>query len=146
MYLQPGRISHVNMTDRDRATLRNLINTRLGVRALEITKLCMNTNRNEGLNRSLSASLPKNVNFSCNVKGRACEATDRLNYGTGASLLRKLERNRAPITGGGRVARVARQLQLCAAMQFVAYVATTTDDRVLVCKREGLHRCDWTLD
>ena len=146
MYLQPGRISHVNMTDRDRATLRNLINTRLGVRALEMTKLCMNTNRNEGLNRSISASLPKNVNFSCNVKGMACVATDRLNYGTGASLLRKLERNRAPITGGGRVARVARQLQLCAAMQSVACVATTTDDRLLVCKREGLHRCDWTLD
>ena len=88
-----------------------MINIRLGVRALEMTKLCMNTNRNEGLNRSLSASLPKNVNFSRNVTGRACAAIDRLNYGTGASLLRKLESNRAPITRGGRVARVAAQIQ-----------------------------------
>ena len=70
-----------------------------------------NTNRNEELNQSLSASLPKNVNFSRNVTGRACAAIDRLNYGTGASLLRKLERNRAPIPRGGRVARVARQIQ-----------------------------------
>ena len=79
-----------------------------------MTKLCLNTNRNKGLNWSLSTSLPKNVNFSRNVTGRACVATDRLNYGTGASLLRKLERNRAPITGGGRVARVARQIQRAA--------------------------------
>ena len=111
VHLHSGRISHLNMTDTDRATLRNLINIRLGVRALEMTKLCMNTNRNEGLNRSLSASLPKNVNVSRNVTGRACAAIDRLNYGTGASLLRKLESNRAPITRGGRVARVAAQIQ-----------------------------------
>ena len=38
------RMSHLNMTDADRATLRNLINIRLGVRALEMTKLCLNTN------------------------------------------------------------------------------------------------------
>ena len=53
MYLQSGRISHLNMTDAARATLRNLINITLGVCALEMTKLCLNTNRNEGLDRSL---------------------------------------------------------------------------------------------
>ena len=57
MYLQPGRISHMNMRDTDRATLRNLIDIRRGVHAIEMTKLCMKTNRNEGLTRSLSASL-----------------------------------------------------------------------------------------
>ena len=52
---------------------------------LTLTKLYLNTNRNEGLNRELSASLPKNVNFSRNVKGRACATIDRLNYGAGDS-------------------------------------------------------------
>ena len=51
------------------------------------------------------------MNFSRNVTGRACAAIDRLNYGTGASLLRKLESNRAPINRGGRVACVAAQIQ-----------------------------------
>ena len=51
-----------------------------------MTKLCLNTNRNEGLNRSLSASLSKNVNFLRNVTGMACAATDRLNCGNGVGL------------------------------------------------------------
>ena len=136
VHLHSGRISHLNMTDTDRATLRNLINIRLGVRALEMTKLCMNTNRNEGLNRSLSASLPKNVNFSRNVTGRACAAIDRLNYGTGASLLRKLESNRAPITRGGRVARVAAQIQREALYHRMYMHRRAVRRRLLVNKRK----------
>ena len=113
MYLQTGRIHHLNMTDADRVTLRKLIEMRLGIQALAITKLCLNTNRNEALNRSLSSTLPKNVNFSRNVTGRACAAIDRLNYGAGTSTLRKLELNNAPITisKGGSVARATRQIQ-----------------------------------
>ena len=111
MWLQCGHISHVNMTDTDRVTLRKVIEITLGGHALEMTKLCLNTNKNEGLNRSISASLPKNVNFSRNVTGRTCATVDRLNYGIGVSLLRKLEAVKAPITRGGRVARVASQLQ-----------------------------------
>ena len=93
------------MTDEDIVTLR------LGVQALAMTKLCLNTNPNESLNRSLSATLPKNVNFSRTVTGRACAAIDRLNYGAGASILRKLKSNKAPISKGGRVARTTRQIQ-----------------------------------
>lgn len=111
MYLQTGRIHHLNMTDADRVTLRKLIEMRLGIQALAITKLCLNTNRNEALNRSLSSTLPKNVNFSRNVTGRACAAIDRLNYGAGTSILRKLELNNAPISKGGSVARATRQIQ-----------------------------------
>ena len=111
MYLQTGPIHYLNMTDEDRVTLRNLIGTRLGAQALAMTKLCLNTNRNESLNRSLSATLPKNVNFSRTVTGRACAAIYRLNYGAGASILRKLESNKAPISKGGRVARTTRQIQ-----------------------------------
>ena len=34
---------------------------------------------------------------------------DRLNYGAGDSLLRKLETSKAPISKGGRVAKAVRQ-------------------------------------
>ena len=111
MYLQTAQIQYVNMTDEDRVTLRNLIDMRLEAQALVMTKLCLNTNRNESLNRGLSATLPKNVNFSRTVTGRACAAIDRLNYGAGASMLRKLESNKAPISKGGCVASTTRQIQ-----------------------------------
>ena len=100
------------MTSADRITLRRILQLRIGGNALALTKLCLNTNRNEGLNRRLSASLPKYLNFSRNVKGRACAAIDRLNYGAGDPLLRKLERSKAPISKGGRVAKAVRQMQL----------------------------------
>ena len=97
MYLQTGNLHYLNMTSADRITLRRILQLRLGGNALALTKLCLNTNRNEGLNRGLSASLPKNVNFSRNVKGRACAAIDRLNYGAGDSLLWKLETSKASV-------------------------------------------------
>ena len=112
MYLQTGNLHYLNMTSADRITLRRILQLRLGGNALALTKLCLNTNRNEGLNRGLSASLPKNVKFSRNVKGRACAAIDRLNYGAGDSLLQKLETSKAPISKGGRVANAVRQMQL----------------------------------
>ena len=112
IYLQTGTLHYHNMTSADRITLSRILQLRLGGNAQPLTKLCLNTNRNEGLNRRLSASLPKNVNFSRNVKGCACAAIDRLNYGAGDSLLRKLERSKAPITKGGKVAKAVRQMHL----------------------------------
>ena len=111
MYLLTGTLQYLNMTSADRITLRRILQQRLVGNALALTKLCLNTNRNEGLNRGLSASLSKNVNFSRNVKGRACAAIDRLNYGVGDPLLRKLEKSKAPISKGGRVAKAVRQMQ-----------------------------------
>ena len=113
MYLQTGTLHYLNMTSADRITLRRILQLRLGGNALALTKLYLNTNRNEGLNRGLSASLPKNVNFSRNVKGRACAATDRLNYGVGDSLLRKLETSKAPISKGGRAANLIHYIFVC---------------------------------
>ena len=113
MYLQTRQIHYLNMTDEDRVTPRNFIDTRFGAQALAMTKLCLdlNTNCNESLNHSLSATLPKNVNFTCTVMGHACAAIDWLNYGARASTLRKLELNKAPVSKGGHVARTTRQIQ-----------------------------------
>ena len=43
------------------------------------------------------------MNFSRNVKGCACAAIDRLNYGEGDSLLWKLETSKGSISKGGSV-------------------------------------------
>ena len=47
--------------------------------------------KNESINRLFSAYLPKNVNFSRNAQGRVGSIIDRINYGAGISMLRKLE-------------------------------------------------------
>ena len=91
MYLLTGTLQYLNMTSADRITLRRILQLRLVGNALALPKLCLNTNRNEGLNRGLSASIPKN--------------------GAGDSLLRKLETSKAPISKGGRVAKAVRQMQ-----------------------------------
>ena len=44
------------------------------------------TDKNESINSSFSASLPKNVNFSRNAQGRVCSVIDRINYGAGNSI------------------------------------------------------------
>ena len=121
MYLQTGQI---HMTDEDRVTLNNLIDRRLGAQALAMTKLCLNSNHNESLNHNLSPTLPKNVNFSCPVTGRVCAVTDWLKYGVEASILRKLESNKAPISKGGHVARTTGQIQRKAVYHSVTHCTT----------------------
>jgi len=71
----------------------------------------MYANKNEAAYRAISASLPKNVKFSRNAQQRLCSVIDRMNYGAGVSLLRKLESVQCPITPGGRVAQAAKQMQ-----------------------------------
>ena len=59
MYLHTAGIRYLNMTSDDKTILEELIKLRISVTALDSTKLNSNTNRNEGDNRALSASLPK---------------------------------------------------------------------------------------
>ena len=110
-HLKACGLHRVNMTDADRAALQQLIEMRLGAAALQLTKMRLTTNKNEAANRAISASLPKNVKFSRNAQGRLCSVIDRMNYGAGVSLLRKLESVHCPITPGGRVAQAAKQIQ-----------------------------------
>ena len=111
LYLSPNHLTHLNITHSDREQLRGLLNIRLGVDALEKTKLNLNTNKNEAANRGLSASLPKNVKFSRNCTARSYAAVHRMNYGIGASPLHKLEQAKCPIASGGRVAKSIHQMQ-----------------------------------
>lgn len=84
-------LKHLNVTEHDWQLLRDILKLRLGPDALHLTKTNLNTNKNEGSNRGLSASLPKNVNFSRNAPARACSVVHRLNNGAAKSLLLKLQ-------------------------------------------------------
>ena len=76
-----------------------------------MTRHRLTTDKNESINRSFSASLPKNVKFSRNAHGRVSSVIDRINYGAGNSMLRKLENVHCPITRGGQVATAVKQIQ-----------------------------------
>ena len=103
--------TQLHFTDEDKVILRALINFDLGKKALNLKKTNCNTNRNEAVNRSLSASLPKNVNFSRNAKARALASVCRLNKGKGKSIIDSLEIVGSPVSKGGRVAKSFNQLQ-----------------------------------
>lgn len=101
----------LNPNEADRILLRELLRIKLGEAVLRQLDQNTNTCKNEGVNRSLSTSLPKNVNFSRNARARMLATCDRINKGIGESLLHKLEVVGAPISKGGRVARAVRQMQ-----------------------------------
>ena len=111
-YLGSNGIKHLNVQEGDEDIIRALLLLRLGVESLRLTRFNTNTNKNEAINRGLSVSLPKNVNFSRNAPGRMHSAIHRMNHGEGNSLVHKTEHLGCPLSQGGRVARAVRQLQL----------------------------------
>ena len=111
MYLHAYGLTSFNIMARDRALLQELLLMKLGKEALILIRHNLNTNKNEGINRGISASLPKNVNFSRTAKGRLSSAVDRMNWGAGESLHRKLEACGSPVTRGGRVAVAVHGIQ-----------------------------------
>ena len=99
-------------TEEDKQLLKELLRIKLGEAALLLLNQNTSTCKNEAINRSLSASLPKNVNWSRTGRGRMLATCDRINKGIGESLLHKLEVVGAPVTKGGAVARAVHRFQL----------------------------------
>ena len=64
---------------------------KLSVAAVEQMKLYTDTQKCEAVNRALSVSLPKNVNFSATMEGRASSAIHRINNDPGTSSIKKCE-------------------------------------------------------
>lgn len=112
-YLNTGvlRRHTLRPTEGDRLLLKELLRIKLGESALLLLDQNTNTCKNEAINRSVSATMPKNVNWSRTGRGRMLATCDRINKGVGESLLYKLEVVGAPISKGGAVARAVRQLQ-----------------------------------
>lgn len=89
MHLCKNKISSFNMDDSDKHLLHEILKMKLSVSVVEQMKLYTDTQKCEAANRSLSVSLPKNVNFSRNYIGRASSTIHRLNNGPGTSAIEK---------------------------------------------------------
>lgn len=110
-YLQACGFTDLGMTESDREVLRGLLQFYLGSEALKLISKNTNTNKNEGVNRAISSSLPKNVNFAKTATARALSAVTRLNKGAGNMLVESLEGVGCPISKGGNVAKALKQVQ-----------------------------------
>lgn len=107
----PYLITEFHMRKSDRLLFLELVGMKLSSEALPKLKYNLTTNANEYFNRGLSVNLPKNVNFSRNVYGRAHSNVHRLNNKTGDSLILKLERVKANIPKGSYVAKAINSFQ-----------------------------------
>ena len=88
-HLATSKINQLNMTDKDKSLMLEILKMRLSEEAFMDMKLNTNTQKNEAVNRSLSVSLPKNVNFSRNLVGRVASTIHRINNTTGKSTIEK---------------------------------------------------------
>jgi len=101
----------LNMDGDDEVTLRELIDLRLGRKAIECTKLNTNTQKCESVNRAYSRTNPKNITWSRNLFGRLHTAANMLNHGFANSTVKRLEALGAPLTPGTRVIRQLQSIQ-----------------------------------
>ena len=91
MFLASNKLHNLNMNENDRQLLLEILKMKLSVAAVEQMKLYTDTQKCEAVNRALSVSLPKNVNFSATMEGRASSAIHRVNNDPGTSTVKKCE-------------------------------------------------------
>ena len=91
MYLGANKLTNLNMDDNDKLIMQELLKMKLSEEALMKMKFNFNTQKCEAVNRALSVSLPKNVNFSRNFEGRASAIIHTLNNGIANSWKQKAE-------------------------------------------------------
>jgi hypothetical protein len=89
-YLGPHQVTHLNMTENDKNILLEVLKMKLSCDVVERLRLNTNTQKCEAVNRSISVSLPKNVNYSRNFEARVHSAIHRLNNSLGSSLKTKV--------------------------------------------------------
>lgn len=77
------------MTDKDKDLMLEIVKMWLSEEAFMDMRLNTDTQKNEAVNRSLSVSLPKNVNFSRNLPGRVASTIHSVNNTTGKSTIIK---------------------------------------------------------
>ena len=63
MFLVSNKIHHLNMDESNKDLLLEILKIKLSTASVEQMKLYTDTQKCEAVNRSLSVSLPKNVNF-----------------------------------------------------------------------------------
>lgn len=98
------------LSTNDSNLLYNILIIRLGASPIDKTKFRTHTNKDESMNRAMSVSNPKNVNFSRNVKPRALSSVFRVKEGTGTANLKKLTFLHADPAPTGRVGHCLKEL------------------------------------
>lgn len=91
MFLASNRMYNLNMNENDKVLLLEILKMKLSVASVEQMKLYTDTQKCEAVNRALSVSLPKNVNFSATMEGRGSSAIHRINNNPGTSAMKKCE-------------------------------------------------------
>lgn len=89
-YLATHGITNLNMNENDTELLQEIIKIKLSATSMEEMKLGTSTQKCEAVNRAMSVSLPKNVNYSRNVYGRVASTVHRLNNKVANSTVSKL--------------------------------------------------------
>lgn len=89
---------------KNKECLLKCIEYRLRKDMLEKTKLNTNSQKVESANRRIRRSLPKNVTYSRNYRGRAHSAVHNINNGPGESIAKLCRVAGCPITVGSKVA------------------------------------------
>ena len=91
VFLGPNKITTLNMNENDKRLVHELLKMRLSIEALDMLKLNSSTQKCESTNRSINIGLPKNVNYSRNIKGRLASTILARNNGPGSSMISKTE-------------------------------------------------------
>ena len=102
-YIQKGFI--LKLEGEDLILFRKLVNIRLGPGNMKYLESLQSTQKCEAVNRSLSASNPKNVTFSRNFAGRMHSAAARVNRGPGGAMYDQLRAIGFCMAPGTRVVR-----------------------------------------
>jgi len=106
MFLGSNNLTVFNMTEQDKTILSELLKIRLSEQTIMQQRFGTDTQKCEAINRSISVSLPKNVNFSRNAMGRLSSTILRNNMGIAESTVQK-----AKILGVSLSSRTRRSLK-----------------------------------
>ena len=90
-YLATYQITVLQMDDKDKYLLQEVLKMKLSENAINSMKLYDNTNKNEGVHRSMSVNLPKNVIHARNMAPRLASGVHRNNNMPGTSTRLKCQ-------------------------------------------------------
>ncbi|VDI03769.1 Hypothetical predicted protein [Mytilus galloprovincialis] len=96
----------LNKSENTAALLRECVKYRLGPTMLNRTCKNTNTQKAEATNRAIRATVPSNVTFTRNYKGRVHTAIHNVNNGPGESIVKLCKAAGVPIGPGSRAAGV----------------------------------------
>ena len=110
-YLLKKKLTGFHMTPSDKGYVLRLFFFKLSPVSIRELRMNTSTQRSEAFNRTLSAVIPKNVNYARNSYGRISGAIHRTNNRFGNSLLRKLEVCGVPVPKGSSAAKRIASMQ-----------------------------------